>query len=369
MNIHEVGEHEGYPYFSMRLVEGGNLATRMNEYVRDHKAAARLIREVSHAMHYAHQHGILHRDLKPANILIDKKGKPYVTDFGLVKRLDKDQSLTQTQAMMGTPSYMAPEQAAGGAKGVTTAADVYSLGAILYEMLTGRPPFRAETSMETLHMVQQQEPSSIRSINPQAHSDLETICLKCLSKQPAKRYDSAEDLANDLDRWLTGRPIHARPVTRSERFWRLCRGIPLPTVLAALVILSLLIGTIVSTLFALDANTQKNEAIVQTERANDEAIRANKQTRIAKWRLYAFLISAAQRALDSGEQHQALRFLEDCSEELRDWEYKYLYARLASKHQTKIFRGHKDPVVCTVFSPDGRWVASASLDRTVRVWN
>jgi hypothetical protein len=212
--IHEVGEHEGQHYFSMKLIEGGSLASRGLPLPA--RQAAELLATVSRAVHHAHQRGILHRDLKPGNILLDAKGQPYVTDFGLAKRVASGQSLTPSHAIVGTPSYMPPEQARSE-KGLTTAVDVYSLGAILYELLTGRPPFRADTPLDTVLQVLKREPERPRTLNPRIDRDLETICLKCLEKEPGQRYGSAEVVAEDLEHWLRGEPILARPSTALER--------------------------------------------------------------------------------------------------------------------------------------------------------
>jgi hypothetical protein len=175
---------------------------------------------VARAVHHAHQRGLIHRDLKPANILVDERGQPHVTDFGLARRVEGGSGLTQTGAIVGTPSYMAPEQAAGK-KGLTTAVDVYSLGAILYEVLTGRPPFRSETPWDTILQLLEQEPEPPRAINPQVDRDLELICLKCLARDPQQRYGSAEALAADLEHWLAGEPLSVRPPTLTAllRLW------------------------------------------------------------------------------------------------------------------------------------------------------
>jgi hypothetical protein len=219
--VYEVGVREGLHYFSMKLVEGGrSLAQQMARLAADPRSAARLLVTVARAVHYAHQRGIIHRDLKPANVLLGPDQQPYVTDFGLAKRTAGGGDLTQTGAVVGTPSYMAPEQARGQ-KTLTTAVDVYALGAILYELLTGRPPFRAATPLDTLLQVLERDPERPRAVNPAADPDLEAVCLKCLARDPQQRYASAADLAADLERWLHGEPLSVRPLRLASllRLW------------------------------------------------------------------------------------------------------------------------------------------------------
>ncbi len=202
--IYEMGEHGGCPFLSLKLIAGGDLEHHVARLRDDPRAIARLIRDVARAVHYAHLRGILHRDLKPSNILLDEHDVPHVTDFGLAKCVGSDSGLTQTGLILGTPSYMAPEQVAGHHAEVTTAADVYGLGAVLYKLLTGRPPFRADSVYETLRQVREQEPMSPGICIPRVDRDLEAICLRSLEKDPRRRYLSAEAMADDLDRWLAG---------------------------------------------------------------------------------------------------------------------------------------------------------------------
>ena len=209
--IFEVGQYEDQHYFSMKLISGESLDKRLKDYAANFKGAARLVAAVADAIVHAHQRGILHRDLKPANILIDAEGQPHVTDFGLAKRVEGDNELTRSGAILGTPAYMAPEQASGRRGSVTTSTDVHGLGSILYALLTGRAPFSGTTVLDVLEQVRERTPDSPRKLNPRVPRDLEVICLKSLDKDPRRRYASADALAEDLNRWLSGELIAARP--------------------------------------------------------------------------------------------------------------------------------------------------------------
>ncbi len=328
--IHEVGDFRGQHYFAMRLVEGGSLAARMPDFTvpgakgktesraRQQRAAG-LIATVARAVFHAHQRGILHRDLKPANVLIDPDGQPHVTDFGLARRIGaEDSTLTATGAVLGTPSYMAPEQTGGG-QPITTQADVYGLGAVLYEMLTGQPPFKGADVVNTLLLVREQEPARPQAICYTVDGDLETICLKCLEKDPRKRFSSAEAVADDLDRWLAGEPILARPTGRVERAVKWVKRNPAPAGLAgvsALLVLAAVGGGVAlgysRTLEGknrdlevaraeadgqratadderLEAVRQRGEADKQRERAREEEFRARRY-------LYVSTMTLAQQA-------------------------------------------------------------------------
>src|SRR6476646_9224037 len=208
--IHEVGERDGSCYFRMKFVEGGQLDEVARREPISIRRAAEFIAKVARTVHYAHQHGILHRDIKPGNILLDAKGEPHLTDFGLARLVESESSVTHTLDVLGTPSYMAPEQALGNNAQVTGATDVYGLGAVLYQLLTGQPPFAGGTTYETIKLLLDTEPRQPRLLNPKIDRDLSTICLKCLEKDPKRRYPSARALAEDLERWLKQEPIRAR---------------------------------------------------------------------------------------------------------------------------------------------------------------
>ncbi len=264
--IHEVGQHDGQHYFSMGFVEGQSLAQLLATGPLPPRDAAALLAKVADAIEYAHSRGVIHRDLKPGNILLGPNGNPRVTDFGLAKKVAGDSGLTASGQIMGTPSFMPPEQAGGNRGDVGPAADVYSLGATLYAMVTGRPPFQAATAMDTVIQVVGNEPVAPRRLNAGIPRDLETIVLKCLEKEPAKRYESAAALAGDLRRFLSGEPILARPVGPAERAWRWSKRNRLVASLLTIVAILTAAGTTTITVLWLRAESSRREALAATER-------------------------------------------------------------------------------------------------------
>lgn len=322
--IIEVGDYDGQHFFSMGYVDGESLASRLASGPLPPREAAELVRDVAESIQYAHERGVIHRDLKPANVLLQKDEgavdssfvphsssfHPRVTDFGLAKKLECDSKLTGTGQILGTPSYMPPEQAAGRTSEVPEAADVYSLGAILFATLTGRPPFQADNPLDTLLQVLEREPVSPRTLNPKVPLDLETICLKSLEKDPRRRYGSARRLGEELQRFLNGEPIQARPISRLARSWRWCKRNPLVASLSAAVMLSLFAGAIISTLFAVQARLRADGESEQRKRADAHAKEARAQRDNAQDQLWKSLISQARAERLAGrcwESWQAVR--------------------------------------------------------------
>lgn len=261
--IYDVSEHEGNPFFSMGFVEGESLRGLLNAGPLPIQRAAEITQMVARAVHYAHMRGIVHRDLKPANILIDAQGQPRVTDFGLAKQVSANSELTNTGQILGTPSFMPPEQAQGNVDQVGPLADVYSLGATFYCLLTGRPPFQAASLIDTLMQVIHQEPASPRTLDNSIPRDVETICLKCLEKSPSRRYANAEELADDIDRFLRNEPVHARPLSRLHHVWRWCQR--KPAAAGLIVALFLLLGVMLVTIWFRSQVAATAERLEHTE--------------------------------------------------------------------------------------------------------
>jgi tetratricopeptide (TPR) repeat protein/tRNA A-37 threonylcarbamoyl transferase component Bud32 len=297
VQIHEVGEHNGLPFFSLEFCPGGTLAKKLDGTPLPARAAGELVETLARAVHAAHERHILHRDLKPANVLLAEDGTPKIADFGLAKRLD-EQGQTASGAIVGTPSYMPPEQASGKGKELGPAADIYALGAILYECLTGRPPFRAATPLDTILHVIAYDPVPPSRLEPKTPRDLETVCLKCLQKDPQRRYSSARELADDLLRFLDGLPIRARPVSRIERTLKWVRRRPGAAALlgGAVVLVLVLVGLGVAYNAELQAH---NKQLTETVKAKDEQ-------RIRAERHYARALAAVDQMLTRiGEERLA----------------------------------------------------------------
>jgi serine/threonine-protein kinase len=269
VQIYEVGTQEGQPYFALEYVEGGTLAAFVKEQPLAVRTAAELVETLARAMHCAHCNGVIHRDLKPANVLRTRDGTVKITDFGIAKQTESGPGLTGSGVLMGTPQYMAPEQAERKALHATPATDVYALGVILYELLSGRPPFVGESVFDVLRQVTDTEPPSLHTLKPGLPRDLATICHKCLQKEPGQRYASAEALAEDLRRFREDRPIHARRTSRIERAWRWCRRNPAFAALALVTVLLLIGGTITSALLALWALRERDKAEARAKEAKE----------------------------------------------------------------------------------------------------
>jgi serine/threonine protein kinase/WD40 repeat protein len=323
VQVYEVGESGGLPFLAMELADGG-LADQLAGTPQPARPAAELMELVARAVHHAHQRGIVHRDLKPANVLLVRSDRPQavelgrspaeagryepkVTDFGLAKRLEGEAGQTQSGAILGTPNYMAPEQAAGKAREAGPAADVYALGAILYELLTGRPPFRGVTVPDTLEQVRSQDPVPPGRLQPKLPRDLQTICLKCLHKEPGKRYASAQALAEDLRRFLNEEPVQARPVGQAERFWRWCRRNPVVASLTGSVALLLVLIAVASSVTALYLRATLEES----ERNREAAVQAHRQGQEKLWLSLRDKALALQSSQKAGQRFESLRAVQE----------------------------------------------------------
>jgi hypothetical protein len=393
--VHDFGEIDERHFFTMPLMRG-SLADRVREGPLPPRVAADVVGQVAQAVQHAHERGIIHRDLKPGNVLLDEAGQPKVTDFGLART--RESNLSVTGEALGTPSYMPPEQARGLVEAMGPASDVYGLGAVLYCLLTGRPPFQSADPVETMRQVCDEEPVPPRQLNPQMPRDLETICLKCLRKEPERRYQTAREVADDLRRWQEGEPIVARAVGTGERALKWVRRNPAVAALTAAVVVTLSGGAAVSTAFALQAREEAGRADERTREADWErdaareaegkakqtarketAARedAQKQAKLAREQAHradsfshAILLDQAVRALvDHRDEARAAELLSRCPAGLEDtWEHRHvkgLFPRLAPL----TFKGHTGAVRSVAYSADGKRLASGSTDGTAKVWD
>ena len=402
--IHEVGEQDGQPYFTMGFIEGECLKTRLAAGPMAASEAARLAKTISHAVAYAHVRGVIHRDLKPANVLLDGDGNPHVTDFGLAKRVSTDSSLTSTGDILGTPTFMPPEQAKGRLDEIGPRSDIYSLGAVLYCMLTGRPPFQAPTVIDTLMQVAEQEPVAPRALVASIPVDLETVCLKCLHKDPAGRYASAQELADDLGRFLRNEPVHARPIGRLERGWRWCRRNPL---LAGLITgtLSLLaaIGMVMTVAYVRESRlviekdklaTREKERRLEAERLTAEkaalAVEKTALARLAQAKREEAEEKSAELQLELAQQAFTRGLVEYDGNHFDEADRQFLRAvqLLPEGHPLRpcwmevwfdrVTRGgrsclppmrHQGTIYVNTFSTDGSKILTVSTDGTAQLWN
>lgn len=347
VGIYEVGQHDGQPFLSMELVDGQAMDSMLRRGPIPAVQSARIVSKIAEAVHYAHEQGVLHRDLKPSNILIDANENPVVTDFGLAKRMWVESDLTVPGQVMGTPSFMAPEQVSPKEAQVGRWTDIYSLGAILYHTATGRPPFQAASTEATLRDLLLTEPVAPKTLNPSLPRDLQTICLKCLEKEPSKRYATAQELAEDLNRFLTGQPIRARPVSSPEKVWRWCRRKPGMASLAASVII-LLTAIMVGSVFSAYRISNLLQAERQENYFNDIA------------RAYNFV-----RDNQFNRARQILNRQDFAS--YRSWEWGHL--QWLCHQDAMTFKGAVNAPQQVAFSPDDRFLAVTSRDGKLKIWN
>jgi WD40 repeat protein len=414
VQIYEIGEQDGRPYCALEYLDGGTLGARIKEAPLPAAEAARVLELLARAMHAAHAKGIVHRDLKPGNVLIagnpmlpPSQGVPKIVDFGLAKLLDEDAGQTRTGSVMGTPSYMAPEQAAGKTREVGPAADIYSLGAMLYDALTGRPPFKAETVMDTLQQVLSREPAAPTSLNPKVPRDLETICLKCLDKESERRYANAGELADDLRRFLNGEPIKARPVSVWGRGVKWAKRRPALAAMTALACMAFVIAVGLAgglwynaelrakavqslesarqTLNDLTGKIAEQEAKLdgkqkEVKRLEDRVEEKQQEVRqidklgrqVARRIRYAADMNLAQAAWETSDIARVLELLDKYmprpdEDDVRSFEWYYLWRLCHGDRKT--LAGHSASVIAVVVSPDDKTIASAGQDRAVILWD
>lgn len=363
--IYEIGEQDGQPYFTLKLVEGGSVADRLATFREDPRRAAELVMIVADALHHVHQLGILHRDVRPSNIVLDREGRPYLTDFGLAQMVHYDQNLTAPGEVVGTPSYMAPEMLSAERGSLTAAADVYGLGAVLYSLLTGLPPFRQATLLATLSCVAEEQPAPPRFLNRRVDRDLQTICLKCLDKDPCRRYACAGEMMGDLRRWLSGLPIRARPIGALQKAWRWCKRSPAVAGLGLTIVALLvaLVGFLAASNIRIRRAWESSDA--QRQLAEERELLARRQAYAARIRQAAGLWENRRGRLVREVLPEVMTPPDD---DLRGFEWQFLRADSLAEDsaRTAVPLG---AVRRAGGSPDGKLLALVREDRSIDIWD